>query len=69
MFQIDIVIHTYAPSNFSAGVIDFAIAPLKTGQYTFFANVEDMPTDVFVMGVTVICCEWLIEYVISPETY
>ena len=33
------VIHTYAPSNFSAGVIDFAIAPLKTGQYTFFANV------------------------------
>jgi hypothetical protein len=40
--QGNTVIHTYAPVNYSAGTIDFAVAPLNTGQYTFYASVTSI---------------------------
>jgi hypothetical protein len=40
VLQGNTVIHTYAPVNYSAGTIDFNIAPLGTGQYTFYASVS-----------------------------
>jgi hypothetical protein len=40
ILQGNTVVHTYAPVNYSAGTIDFDIAPLSTGQYTFYASVS-----------------------------
>ena len=40
VLQGNTVIHSYAPVNYSAGTIDFGIAPLPTGQYTFYASVS-----------------------------
>ena len=40
ILQGNTVVHTYAPVNYSAGTIDFDIAPLSTGQYTFYASIS-----------------------------
>ncbi|MBX8634786.1 MAG: hypothetical protein KHF84_09840, partial [Thermoplasmata archaeon] len=40
VLQGNTVIHTYAPVNYSAGAIDFSVAGMPTGQYTFYAEVS-----------------------------
>jgi len=42
VLQGNTVVYKYAPYNYTAGVINFKVAPLKPGSYTFYATVSSV---------------------------